>query len=140
MFTFFKAKRLLLRSLTADQLRSTIPQRDVRVPRRSPQTGDPSIHPAALYELRIKLETRLIDPAVPDIIPYAIVLEGAERQRGRLAQMLALSKQQAHPLGDRPLVVLTRGVEWSQGLQEAHSVVGAAIHQFAPYRRRGRGP
>jgi pimeloyl-ACP methyl ester carboxylesterase len=147
LFTFFEGQPVTIASLTADQLRSTIPQRDVRVPRRSPQTGAPFDRlPSALYELRIKLDARLI-AAVPDIVPYETVLEGAERQRGRLAQLLALSTAQQHPLGDRPLVVLTRGVGWSQGLQEAHSelarlssnsrhtvVTGAGheIHLFEP--------
>lgn len=147
MFTFFEGQAVTIASLSADQLRSTIAPRDVRVPRRSPQTGAPFDRlPPALYELRIKLDQRLI-AAVPDIVPYLIVLEGAERQRARLARLLALSTEQAHPLGDRPLVVLTRGLEWSQGLQDAHAEVarlstnsrhtvvagaGHEIHLFEP--------
>lgn len=85
--------------------------------------------------------------SIPDIVSYGIVLESAERERARLARLMALSAEQPHPLGDRPLVVLTRGLESSQGLQEAHAefarlstnsrhmvVTGAGheIHLFQP--------
>jgi pimeloyl-ACP methyl ester carboxylesterase len=147
LFAMFQGQAVTIASLSAEQLRSTIPIRDVRVPRRSPQTGAPFDQlPPALYQQRIKLDAKLI-ASIPDIVPYDVVLESAERQRAQLARLLALSVEQPHPLGDRPLVVLTRGREWSQGLQDAHAALaglstnsrqtvvagaGHEIHLFEP--------
>jgi pimeloyl-ACP methyl ester carboxylesterase len=147
LFTMFEGQAVTIASLNAEQLRSTIPVRPIAVPRRSPQTGAPFDRlPPDLYALRIKLDARLI-AAVPDTVSYDIVLASAERERARLARLKELSSRQEHPLGDRPLVVLTRGVEWSQGLQDVHAslarlstnsrqtvVAGAGheIHLFEP--------
>jgi pimeloyl-ACP methyl ester carboxylesterase len=147
LFTIFEGKPVTIASLSADQLRSTIPQRAVAVPRRSPQTGAPFDRlPRDLYELRIKLESRLI-ASVPDTVPYNVVLTSAEGERARLARLKELRAGEAHPLGDRPLVVLTRGLEWSQGLHDTHAALarlstnsrhtvvagaGHEIHLFEP--------
>jgi hypothetical protein len=122
----------------------------VNVPRRSPQTGTPFDRlPPELYQTRITLDLRLI-AAQPQTIPYEVVAAGAETERASLALLLAARKNNPQPLGNLPLVVLTRGVEWSQGLHDTHAslaalsansrhqVVTAAgheIHLFRPLRR-----
>lgn len=147
LFTMFEGKGVLIASLTAEQLRSTIAARSVAVRHRQPQTGAPFDRlPRDLYELRIKLDTRLI-ASVPDTVSYEIVLRSAEGERARLARLRELSSAQEHALGDRPIVVLTRGLEWNQGLNDAHAAVarlstnsrqtvvagaGHEIHLFQP--------
>jgi pimeloyl-ACP methyl ester carboxylesterase len=147
LFLFFEGKAVDVTSLTAEQRRSIIPPGPARVPRRSPQTGAPFDHlPRELYELRIKLDTRLI-ASVPESVPYEVVVATAEIERARLARLKERRTAQAHPLGDRPLVVLTRGVESSPeprgvharlaGLStnSRHTVVAGAgheIHLFQP--------
>ena len=121
LFLFFEGKAVEVASLTAEQRRSIIPPGPVRVPRRLPQTGAPFDRlPRELYELRIKLDTRLI-ASVPESVPYEYVVATAEIERARLARLKEVRGAQAHPLGDRPLVVLTRGVESSQALRDVHA-------------------
>ncbi|HEY3130412.1 MAG TPA: alpha/beta hydrolase [Acidobacteriota bacterium] len=121
LFTMFEGKPVTIASLTAEQLRSTIPQRAVKVPRRPPQTGAPFDRlPPALYEIRIELERRLID-AVPESVPYDAVVRSAEQERVTLAKLREMSMAQEHPIGDRPLIVLTRGMDSSQELKDAHA-------------------
>jgi pimeloyl-ACP methyl ester carboxylesterase len=113
LFTTFEGKVVPIASLTAEQLRSTIPSGTghFRVPRRSPQTGAPFDRlPRNLYETRIALDKRLI-ASVPDSVPYEAVLNRAESERAMLTALRELRMRQEHPLGERPLVVLTRGVD-----------------------------
>lgn len=123
LFTRLDGKPAIIASLSADQLRSTLAPGDVSVPRRSAQTGAPfDLLPRELYQLRVKFETRLI-ASVPLIVPHDIVATYAEGQRAALARLYKISTAQDHPLGDLPLVVLTRGEDWSQGLNDAHAAV-----------------
>jgi pimeloyl-ACP methyl ester carboxylesterase len=147
LFLFFEGKAVDVASLTAEERRSIIPPGPMRVPRRSPQTGAPFDRlPRELYELRIKLDTRLI-ASVPESVPYEEVVATAERDRAQLAKLRERRMAQPHPLGERPLVVLTRGVESSPeprgvharlaGLStnSRHTVVtdaGHEIHLFQP--------
>jgi pimeloyl-ACP methyl ester carboxylesterase len=147
LFAMFQGQAVTIASLSAEQMRSTIPPGWVRLPPRSPQTGAPFDRlPPDLYATRIKLDQRLI-ASFPDSVSYDMRVASIERDRARLARLLALSQTVQHPLGARPLVVLTRGIEWSQGLHEAHEgltrlstnsrhtrVEGAGheIHLFAP--------
>jgi pimeloyl-ACP methyl ester carboxylesterase len=147
LFTLFDGRAVEIASLTAEQLRSTIPPGAVAIPRRSPQTGAPFDRlPPDLYAERIKLDQRLI-ASFPDSVSYETRLAGAEAERARLARLRQATIERQQPLGDRPLVVLTRGVDWSEGLQQAHaglaalstnsrhSVIKAAgheIHLFEP--------
>jgi hypothetical protein len=73
-----------------------------------------------LYELRIRLDRRLID-SVPESVPHEAVVEWAERERAGLAKLKAISAAKPHPLGDRPLVVLTRSVNSNQELRDVHA-------------------
>ena len=147
LFTYFEGNAVAIASLSAEQLRSTIPSGSVDVPRRAPQTGTPFDRlPPPLYQTRIKLDARLI-ATIPDTVTYEARLAGAERERVRLARLKELSETQAHPLADRPLVILTRGLESNQELQDAHAELtrlstnsrhrvipgaGHEIHLFAP--------
>jgi pimeloyl-ACP methyl ester carboxylesterase len=147
LFTFFEGKPVLIASLTAEQYRSTFRPGTVAVPRRSPQTGTPFDRlPPDLYQLRIKLDTRLI-AAQPDSVSYDVVVAYGEGERARLARLKDLSAKDAHPLGDRPLVVLSRGLDGSQGQLDTHAALarlstnsrhtvvanaGHEIHLFEP--------
>jgi pimeloyl-ACP methyl ester carboxylesterase len=147
LFTYFEGQAVAIASLSAEQYRSVFPQRSVSVPRRSPQTGAPFDRlPPALYDLRIKLDTRLI-ASIPEIISYEMMVSSAEEERARLARLMELRSKQPHPLGDLPTVVLTRGLDVGDGLRETHaslaqlstnwrhSVIAGAgheIHLFEP--------
>ena len=121
LFVMSEGKPVAIASLTAEQRRSIIPPGPMRVPRRRPQTGAPFDRlPRELYELRIKLDRRLI-ASVPESVPYGAVVASAEQERAGLAKLKAVSAAAPHPLGDRPLVVLTRGVDSSQGLRDVHT-------------------
>jgi pimeloyl-ACP methyl ester carboxylesterase len=137
---------VLFASLTPEQLQSTLPRQQVPVPRRNPQRGAPFDKlPPDLYQLRIRLDERLIASSPESLTPDAVaVLQ--DRERLFLARLLA-SRSQPHPLGDRPTVVLSRGNERNaerEGVHGAlaklstnsrHSVVvgaGHEIHLFEP--------
>jgi hypothetical protein len=116
-----KGEGVAISSLTAEQLQSTIPPGPAQVPKRSPQTGSPFDKlPRDLYKIRVALETRLI-ASVPSSVPRDVVVESAEGGRAALAELHQISAAKKHPLGDRPLVVLTRGLDSSQDLKDAHA-------------------
>ena len=147
LFTISEGKPVTIASLTADQVRSTIPPGPETIPKRLPQTGSPFDRlPRHLYELRVKLETRLI-ASIPSLVPHDVVVASAEGQRAALAKLHQLSAAQEHPLGDLPLIVLTRGMDSSQELKDAHAALarqsgnsrhmvvagaGHEIHLFEP--------
>jgi pimeloyl-ACP methyl ester carboxylesterase len=121
LFAIFEGKPVPIASLTAEQRRSLVSPGPITVPRRAPQTGAPFDRlPRDLYGLRIKLDTRLI-ASVPESVPHDAVVAAAERERARLARLKEIGRANPHPLGDRPLVVLTRGVEASQELKDVHA-------------------
>jgi pimeloyl-ACP methyl ester carboxylesterase len=137
---------------TVEQVRATLPPRSAwdavlaRMTSGSPQTGSPFDRlPRDLYDTRVEFDRRLI--ASDRTINYD---QFVDREIGRQAAFVALHEQAAavkHTFGDRPVVVLTRGVGASQGLIDVHAalaaqsmnsrhtvVVGAGheIHLFAP--------
>jgi pimeloyl-ACP methyl ester carboxylesterase len=114
----------LLASLTVEELQSTLPRQPVRVPRRNPQTGAPFDKlPPDLYQIRIKLDERLI-ASIPDTVTPDVIALSQERERLLLARLLA-SRSEPHPLGDRPTVVLSRGDERNAGREEVHSALAS---------------
>jgi pimeloyl-ACP methyl ester carboxylesterase len=120
LFTMYQGEGVLIGSLTAEQLRATISPGTIAVPRRPVQTGTPFDRlPPELYQMRLKLDARLI-ASFPDSVSYDARLAYAEGERAHLARLLALSAAQTHALGDLPLVVLTRGLDWSQGTEASH--------------------
>jgi pimeloyl-ACP methyl ester carboxylesterase len=148
LFTMLNGEAVAIASVTAEQLRSTYtPGPPVKISRRAPQTGTPFDRlPPDLYKTRIALDERLI-ASYPDTVPFEVIVQSGEAERAELAGLLQERHAQAHPLGDRPLVILSRGLDTSAerdasfaGLAQLssnarHTVVpdaGHEIHLFKP--------
>jgi pimeloyl-ACP methyl ester carboxylesterase len=147
LFTMYQGRGVTIASLTAEQYRSVFPQGSVTVPKRKPQTGAPFDRlPKELYETRVKLDERLIE-SMPERITHETLIESGEGERSALARLHEFSASKAKPLGDLPVVVLTRGVETSAEQQEVHAAIarqstrsrhgvvegaGHEIHLFQP--------
>ena len=169
LFTMYQRQAVAIASLSAAELLSTLPQTgSVRVPRRQPQSGSPFDKlPPHLYQLRVEFDRRLID-AVPETVLADTIQLSAEGQRAALARLLQHRTSNGQPLGDLPMVVLTRSEDKTPGIVEnhmqlaqlsrnyRHSTVansGHEIHLYAPeaviqavqdvaaaYRTNGRLP
>jgi pimeloyl-ACP methyl ester carboxylesterase len=147
LFTFYQGDAVAIAELTAEQFRSTIPAGGVRIPRRAPQTGAPFDRlPRELYDLRVRLDQRLI-ASIPASISYETRVESAEREHAMLGKLRAVGLAQAHPLGDRPVIVLSRSINASQEMKDVHAAAaristnsrhtvvsdsGHEIHLFRP--------
>jgi pimeloyl-ACP methyl ester carboxylesterase len=148
LFTMFKGEAVAIASLTAEQLRSTYtPGPPVNIPRRAPQSGPPFDRlPPDVYKTRIALDERLI-ASYPDSVPFEVIVASAETERAALAGLRAERQANPQPLGDRPLVVLSRGVDTNPerdatfaalaqlSRNARHTVVpgaGHEIHLFTP--------
>jgi pimeloyl-ACP methyl ester carboxylesterase len=147
LFTTYQQRVVPIASLTAEQLLSTLPTTAVNIPARQPQTGAPFDRlPADLYELRIKIDRRLIGSMPPSVSPE-IVREASEGQRAGLARLLDSRGRADNPMRNTPVIVLTRGQNAGQGLAEAHAglarlstnsrhavvpMAGHEIHLFTP--------
>lgn len=147
LFTYFQGQPVAIAAHTAEQLRTTLPKQPVPLPRRNPQTGAPLDRlPAPLYDLRVKLDTKLI-ASMPAAVSPEFVAATREEERARLARLAQLRAAQRYPLGSRPTVVLTHGAESNAELQASHAglarlsensrhtvVAGAGheIHLFEP--------
>lgn len=150
LFTLFEGKMVTIGSLTAEQLRTTLPASG-SVPNltgtRPPQTRAPFDRlPTGLYEMRIKLDQRLIASQGASVAAD-IVREGAEANRAMFARLLESRTGNATPMRNTPTVVLTRGMEMTPGIAENHARLAALstnsrhtvvpdagheIHLFAP--------
>lgn len=148
LFTKFEGRTVTIGSLTAEQFASTFPAAGpIPVPSRPVQRGAPFDRlPGALYEARLKLDQRLIE-SMPSSITADFLREYQEGQRAALARLLDSRSNAKFPIGDRPLVVLTRGDGQTPGIEEnhaglarlstnsRHTVVegsGHEIHLYAP--------
>jgi pimeloyl-ACP methyl ester carboxylesterase len=147
LFTMYQQRAVTIASLTAEQLSSTLPATAVPVPSRAPQTGTPFDRlPQDLYQLRIKIDQRLI-ASIPASVPADVVRESSEWQRAALARLLESRGRDDNPMRSVPVVVLTRGQNMGQGLAEVHaglarlstnsrheivSAAGHEIHLFTP--------
>jgi pimeloyl-ACP methyl ester carboxylesterase len=150
LFVDVAGKTVPIWARTVEEMRASLPPRSAwgyvqSLPQRSPQTGDPFDRlPQHLYETRLEFDRRLI--ASGQTMTYDQYVEGAT---GRQAAFVTLHEQSAgtRPLGNRPVVVLTRGADFSQDRVDTHAalaaqstnsrqttVVGAGheIHLFAP--------
>lgn len=128
LFVFHEGQAVTIAELTAEQLRSTFKPGDVRVPRRPVQTGAPFDRlPAEPYRLRQALDARLI-AAVPETVPYELVVANAEGGRAMFAELRAAAA--GRPLGERPLVVLTRGAGSSQAVKDVHASMAKLTTNF----------
>ena len=150
LFTIFQGATVPIGSLTAEQLRTTLPAGPVTIPSRAPQTGAPFDRlPSELFELRIRLDRRLI-ASFPPSVSAEIVRESSEGRRVGLARLLASRDQPDNPLRKVPLIVLTRGQDMTPGIADNHAglarlssnarhvVVKASGHQ--PPMRSKRAP
>jgi pimeloyl-ACP methyl ester carboxylesterase len=121
LFTMFQGKAVTIASLTAEQYRSVLPQGAVPIQKRPPQTGMPfSRLPTTLYETRVALDRRLIT-SMPPTLSLELVAEHNEGERAALARLKTARQASAAVLGDRPVIVLTRGRDASPELQAAHA-------------------
>ena len=147
LFTVLNGQGVLIAEVTAEQLRTTFPTRSVPIPRRNPQTGAPFDKlPPDLYAVRVRLDEQLI-ASFPDSVPPEVVAHSQETERAFLARLLASRSASTHPLGDRPTVVLSRGVEPNAERDSVHAALarlssnarhaviagaGHEIHLFEP--------
>jgi pimeloyl-ACP methyl ester carboxylesterase len=123
LFTMFNGKGVTIASLTAEQYRSVQPRVPVPIAPRPPQTGTPFDRlPPALYETRVALDRRLI-ASMPPTVPPEVVVEYAEGDRAMQAAFADTRTKQQHPFGDRPLVVLTRGMDSTQPVIDVHAAL-----------------
>jgi len=121
LFTMYQQGAVTIASLTAEQLSSTLPTTAVPIPSRAPQTGTPFDRlPRDLYQLRIKIDQRLI-ASIPATVSAEIVRESSEGQRAGLARLLASRGRADNPMQSVPVIVLTRGKNMGQGLAEVHA-------------------
>ena len=147
LFTMFQQRAVTIGSLTAEQLRTTLPTGPTPIPQRTPQTGSPFDRlPPDLYQLRVKIDQRLI-ASFPPSVPADIVAESSEGQRAAHARLFESRSQQDNPMSDVPVIVLTRGQNTGAGLAETHAALaglsknsrhtvvagaGHEIHLFTP--------
>lgn len=147
LFTMYQQRAVLIASLTAEQLLSTLPIVPVRMPSRAPQTGPPFDYmPGSVYELRLKMDQRLI-ASMPASVSPAVVRESSEGQRAALARLAESRGREDNPMRGVPVIVLTRGQNMGQGLAETHAglarlstnsrhevvaTAGHEIHLFTP--------
>jgi pimeloyl-ACP methyl ester carboxylesterase len=114
LFTMFNGKAVTIASLTAEQYRSIQPTAPVPIAPRPPQTGAPFDRlPPPLYDTRVAIDRRLI-ASMPPTVPPEVVIEYGESDRAMQAAFAEARASQQHPLGGRPLVVLTRGLDSTQ--------------------------
>jgi len=121
LFTMFQQRAVPIGSLTAEQLASTMPNAPLPIPSRKPQTGAPFDRlPMDLYQLRIKIDQRLI-ASMPATVSAEIVREASEGQRAGLARLLESRGRADNPMRNIPVIVLTRGQNMTQGIAENHA-------------------
>jgi pimeloyl-ACP methyl ester carboxylesterase len=123
LFTMFNGTAVTIASLTAEQYRSIQPTVPVPIASRPPQVGTPFDRlPAPLYERRVAIDRKLI-ASMPPTVPPEVVREYGEGDRAMQAAFVEVRAKQQHPLGDRPLVVLTRGLNSPQPLIDVHAAL-----------------
>ena len=150
LFTQFEGKMVAIGSLTAEQLLTTLPVSGTypnRAGTRPPQTGAPFDKlPKNLYDLRIKLDERLIAVQGATMTAEAI-REFSEGNRAAFARLLESRTVKEPPMRNVPVVVLTRGINMTPGIAENHAALaklsansrhtivdgaGHEIHLFSP--------
>lgn len=147
LFAMFQQRAVPIASLTSEQLLTTLPTRAVAVPSRAPQTGAPFDRlPPDVYQLRIKIDQRLI-ASVPPSVSAEVVRESSEGQRAALARLLDNRSREDRAIRNVPLLVLSRGQGGTPGVVDSHAAVarlstnsrqlvvpdaGHEIHLFSP--------
>jgi pimeloyl-ACP methyl ester carboxylesterase len=148
LFTVFDGRTATIAELTADQYATTMPTKGpLPITPRPPQTGAPFDRlPPELYQLRIKLDQRLID-SMGSSVSVEIARESMQGEHAALARLLASRSAADNPFARVPVIVLTRGQDRREGLADnharlarlssnsRHTVVatsGHEVHLFAP--------
>ena len=125
LFTMINGRMLAIAKVTAEELRSTNPTRPVAVQRRQPQTGAPFDRlPPDLYRVRILLDEKLI-AAPPDTVGPDVIARVRESERRLLARLDSLRNATDRPLGDLPVIVLSRGDNTNEDRVSSHRAIAA---------------
>jgi pimeloyl-ACP methyl ester carboxylesterase len=125
LFTMLEGRPVLIASLSEEEVLRTVPQGPLAIPRREPQVGAPfDLLPPELYQTRVGLEAMLI-AAVPDTVEQELVLASAQLDRTRLSALRRARSERSVVLQDLPLIVLSRGLDSSQGLLDSHLALAA---------------
>lgn len=146
LFGMVNGQAIAIAEMTAEQMRSTLPGRTVRIPRRPVQKGAPfDALPPELYQQRLILDERLI-AALPETLTPGQLGRIQEHERQFLAALLATRKA-GTPFGNRPTIVLSRGDERNKEREDVHKALanlstnsrhtvvsssGHEIHLFQP--------
>jgi pimeloyl-ACP methyl ester carboxylesterase/uncharacterized RDD family membrane protein YckC len=127
LFTMVNGRPVTIASLTPGQLLASIPPgTPPRPPTQDPQTGPPFDRlPSNLYPVRIEFERRLIAMIANATITRELVVDVLQGEHAALAELLQASRAGEHPLGDLPIVVLTRGLNSGQQQRELHASLAA---------------
>jgi pimeloyl-ACP methyl ester carboxylesterase len=122
LFGVVAGKPIAIAEMTAEQMRTTLPSRPVRIPKRPIQQGPPfDTLPPELYKQRLILDERLID-SFPDTLTPEQLGRIQEHERQFLAGLLATRKSGA-PFANRPTIVLSRGNERNQARESGHQAL-----------------
>jgi pimeloyl-ACP methyl ester carboxylesterase len=122
MFGMVAGQAIAIAEMTADQIRSSLPPQNVRVPRRPVQKDAPFDKlPAALYQQRLLLDERLI-ASQPDTVTPDQIFRFQDHERQLLAGLLA-SRKAGTPFGGRPTVVLSRGSDRNADREAVHAAL-----------------
>jgi pimeloyl-ACP methyl ester carboxylesterase len=123
LFTMYQGKPVPIASLTPEQYRALAPHGAVPVPTRQPQTGAPFDRlPADLYARRVALDRRMIAGIAATVMPE-VVAEFSAGDYAMLSRLRTARRSTPYPLGDIPVLVLTRGLDTSPDQQAAHAVI-----------------
>jgi pimeloyl-ACP methyl ester carboxylesterase len=152
LWVVVEGKTIPVWARSVDDIRASLAPRSAwdailaRIPSRSPQTGAPFDRlPPELYEARIEFDQRLI--ASRSVVTYDQYVETEIGRQAAFVELHDHTTTTTRTLGDRPVVVLTRGVDSSQDLVDVHAALAAQstnarhtvvagagheIHLFAP--------
>lgn len=123
LFVMFQGRAAALTSLTPEQHSSTQPPANavIPIPTRQPQTGAPFDRlPPPLSATRVALDRKLI-ASMPPTISGKVVAEFATGDYAMLSRLGAARKAAPALLGDRPVIVLSRGRDASPEQHAAHA-------------------
>jgi pimeloyl-ACP methyl ester carboxylesterase len=124
LFIMYKGAIVPIAGLSAQEHATTLPTTaSVPIRSRRPQTGTPFDRlPADLYDIRITLDQRLID-SLGSSMPGERARAFAESDHAMLARLLQSRSAADTPFRRVPVVVLTRGLDMTDGLADNHAAL-----------------